>query len=264
MQPDYTIVIPVWGERYSSLIGAAIRSVREQAPDAPILVVDNAGSDPLSGSDSARIIRLEDRVSVGRARNVGLEAVQTEFVLVLDADDTLEPGALERLAAPLRANPDLVAVVGRVLDGDGDRHRLPRRFAPLLARLPRLFAVINASWLLFPIQGCAMYRATIGRDCGGYGDTHEGDDYELAVALATAGRISFIGDVVRHYRDPHEGLGVPPDNASLLRRARAVRGRLARHRWGRWAEPFVIVAQYIAIYAVRPAVRTARRVAGRS
>src|SRR5690606_24635556 len=119
-----------------------------------------------------------------------------------DADDTLEPGALERLAAPLRANPGVVAVVGKVLEGDGRRHRLPRRLAPLLARLPRLFAIVNAGWLLFPIQGCAMYRAEVARACGGYGDTNEGDDYELAVALATAGRIVFISDVVRHYRDP--------------------------------------------------------------
>lgn len=263
VQPDYSIVIPVWGERYSNLIGAAIRSVREQSPEAPILVVDNAGQDPLRGLDSAQVLRLDERVSVGRARNVGLESVETEFVLVLDADDTLVPGALERLAVPLRSDRDLVAVVGRVVEGDGRRHRLPRRFAPSLARFPRLFAAVNAGWLLFPVQGCAMYRVAVARTCGGYGDTHEGDDYELAVALAAAGRIGFISDVVRRYHDPHAGLGVPPDNASLLRRARAVRERLVRRRWGRAARPFVFAVQVAAIYAVRPVVRATRRVTGR-
>ncbi len=263
MRPDYTIVIPVWGERYSNLLGEAIESVRRQAPEAPIVVIDNAGDVPLPGTESTHVVRLEDRVSIGRARNIGLAEVETEFALVLDADDTLEPGALEGLALPLRADPGLVAVVGRVVEGDGRRHRLPRRFAPLLARAPRLFAIINASWLLFPVQGCAMYRVAVARACGGYGDTHEGDDYELAVALAAAGRVGFVDAVVRHYRDPHGGLGSPPDNASLLRRARAVRTRLATHRWGRIAGPVIHGAQLVAIYCLRPLVCGGRRLIGR-
>lgn len=59
-----------------------------------------------------RLIRQEN-TGVSAARNRGLSALGTPYVLFLDADDWLAPDALARLSAALDAAPDAVAAFGQ-------------------------------------------------------------------------------------------------------------------------------------------------------
>ena len=154
-----TVVIPVWGARYVASLERAIASVRAQDAAVPIIVADNASDVEVPEIPGTTLVRSPRRLSVGAARNFGLERVQSELVIVLDADDELTPGALASLRAGIDADRGVAVYSMSLLEADtGARHRTPRRFVPALARRPRLFALATAIWSLYPIQGSAILR----------------------------------------------------------------------------------------------------------
>ena len=123
---DVTVVIPVWDE-YVSFLPEAVESVREDDEGVPIIVVDNASATPVPELEGTTMVRTDRRLSVGAARNVGLEHVESEYVLILDADDKLLPGTLEHLVAALDLRPSVSIAVTTILDSEtGERHRFPR------------------------------------------------------------------------------------------------------------------------------------------
>ena len=158
-----TVVIPVWGARYVASLERAIASVRAQDADVPIIVADNASDVEVPEISGTTVVRSPRRLSVGEARNLGLERVETEYVVILDADDELTAGALTSLRAGIDADPGIAVYAMSLLDADtGARHRTPRRFVPALTRARRLFALATATWSLYPIHGSAIMRTALG------------------------------------------------------------------------------------------------------
>jgi glycosyltransferase involved in cell wall biosynthesis len=259
-----TVVIPVWGARYVASLERAIASVRAQDADVRIIVADNASEAEVPEIPATIVVRSPRRLSVGEARNFGLERVETEFVVILDADDELTPGALASLRAGIGADPDIAVYSMSLLDAEtGGRHRTPRRFVPALTRARRLFALATATWSLYPIHGSAIMRTSWIRDAGGYID-RSGEDWVLAVSQAFRGRVVL---------DPRPGAIYHAHPESLLRRSRGagdllakakrVRTRLATDpavpRWVRLVLPLVAALQTVLILVVRPLYHTWRR-----
>jgi GT2 family glycosyltransferase len=112
------------------LVAAAVRSVRAAALPVAVLVIDNNSDRPtrrvltaLAAEDSRLAFRLSDRnLGCAGGRRLASELVETEFVLFLDDDAELMPGALESLLADLDAQPDAVAVGARVVAPEGTLH----------------------------------------------------------------------------------------------------------------------------------------------
>jgi glycosyltransferase involved in cell wall biosynthesis len=259
-----TVVIPVW-DAYVDVLPEAVASVADDAPGTSILVVDNASTVPVPELPGTTVVRTPRRLSVGAARNVGLDAVTTEHVLVLDADDRLLPGTLAFLRGRLAADPGIALALTSILDAaTGRRHRSPRGFVRRLARRPQLFAVLNCVWSLFPIQGCAMMRAAQARDAGGYGDANWGDDWVLAVSLAFRGRVEVADRLGRWYRATP---GSVSDRSSRVENfvasARLVRDRLrvdpATPPALRALLPALALLQVGAVFVARPLYQAATR-----
>jgi glycosyltransferase involved in cell wall biosynthesis len=256
-----TVIIPVWGS-YVDLATEAVASVRAQSIPVRTIVVDNASDPPVSSLEGCELARSENRVSRGEIRNFGLSLVTTDYVVFLDADDYLLPGALERLVAGLDRDPDSPALVGGILERDGTRHRTPRRLAPILARRPRLFAWANATWSLMPTQGAAILRTAAVREVGGCADASHGEDWALGASLAFRGRIAFDRHPVLVYRWRPDSPGVGSTSPRvLLKNARRIRDRL-RHDpvvdAGNCAIALLASAQVLAVVA-QPLVRSMRR-----
>ena len=253
-----TVVIPVWDE-YVQYLQEAVQSVRSDAPEVPIVLVDNASTTPLPKLDGVSLVRSERRLSAGAARNLGLAAVKTPYVLLLDADDRLLPGTLDFLVGRLEAEPSLAVSASAILEGEtGKRHRFPRRFVHGLTRWRRAFAVLDCVWSLYPIQGCALMRTEEVRAAGGYADSDWGEDWALAVSLAFRGRVEVNQRLGRYYRPTPESLWRrhPPKARDFVESAGRIRARVRQDSgvpgWARALLPLIALLQFSAIFLVRP------------
>lgn len=105
-----SIIVPTFNR--ARLLGEALESlVAQSRPAAEILVVDDGSDD-----DTAAVVaRFAPAVTYVRqsnsgkavALNLGLSKITQETVWIFDDDDIATPQALERLYAPLAADPDL-------------------------------------------------------------------------------------------------------------------------------------------------------------
>jgi glycosyltransferase involved in cell wall biosynthesis len=263
-----TVVIPVWGERYVAALERAVASVRSQDEAVPIVVVDNASEAPVPELDGTSVVRAPSRLSVGAARSLGLARVETEYVVMLDADDELVDGSLSKLREGIAADPGIAVYSMSLLEADtGARHRMPRRIAPLLARVPGLLALSTACWSTYSIQGNAIMRTDWVREAGGYPDSEWGDDRVVAVSQAFRGKVVIrMEPGLIYHAHPESRWRGAAGIGRLFEAARQVRRRLrsdpAVPGWARAMVPLIAVAQTLLIVVVRPPYRVIRAALG--
>jgi GT2 family glycosyltransferase len=104
-------------------------------PTATAVVVDNASTDGSvvaiqEAFPQAKVIRLEQNIGFGRANNAGLDATDSEFVLLLNPDVILEEGCVARLTEFLVGHPDAGAAGPRLERPDGRLDLAARRAFP--------------------------------------------------------------------------------------------------------------------------------------
>jgi glycosyltransferase involved in cell wall biosynthesis len=259
-----TVVIPAWGG-YVDFVPSAVASAGSRAVSTRVLVVDNAGDPPIAAIDAAEVVRSDVRLTRGAARNLGLSHVLSEYVVFLDADDLLLPGALDSMFAGIELAPGSPALVGRIVDSTGVPHRAPRRLAVTLARHRRLFAWCNAAWSLMPTQGCTIMRTEVVREAGGYGDASLGEDWMLAVRLAFRGPIVFDPAPALIYRSRADSPGAARGSRRvLLRNAAHVRDRLREDSTPGAAIALLAIVQALAVLVAHPLATAFRRRARRA
>jgi N-acetylglucosaminyl-diphospho-decaprenol L-rhamnosyltransferase len=102
-----------------------LRSLRPQIGlPGRIFVVDNASQDGSAdairtGSPEVVLLALDTNLGYGAANNRALVRVQTPYVLFLNSDAELRPGAVEALVRYLEADPAVGLVGPRTLNSDG-------------------------------------------------------------------------------------------------------------------------------------------------
>lgn len=125
MTPLLSIVTPVY-ER-PALLRRAIESVLRQEDAAwEMIVVDDGSREPCApvvhsyGDPRLRVLTHERNRGVSPARNTGVRAARGEWVVLLDSDDELVPGALPIIRRRLReVGPEVgrLAFMYRVAEG---------------------------------------------------------------------------------------------------------------------------------------------------
>jgi len=263
---DTTVLVPVWNE-YVRWLAQAVATVGAQGVAARIVVVDNASDVPLPDLPGVSAVTSPRRLTLGAARNLGLEHVTTPYVVMWDADDTMLPGTLGFLQAAIRSDPRLVAFGTAIVEApSGRRHRWPRRWVAALARFPAIFALLDCVWSLYPTTGATIMRTELARSAGGYSEAESGDDWCLGVSLAFRGRVGWSERPGRTYRlHPHSVWSRSMTVPDLLRHARAVRERIRSDSgiagWARAALPLIAVGQYVSIlgHVAVAGARNARR-----
>jgi len=124
--PRLSVVTPCYNA--APYIGATVRSALQQTiEDLEVIVVDDGSTDE-SPAVVAAIrdprVRLVHRINAGpaAARNTGIAAARSEYIVFLDADDLALPDRMAAQLAVLEANPALAVVAsGYVWIDDRDR-----------------------------------------------------------------------------------------------------------------------------------------------
>ena len=118
-----SIIIVNWNT--SDLLCACIRSIAlEHHPDWEMIVVDNASSDGSQDRVAAtfpfvHLICNECNLGFAAANNQGIRSSRGDFVLLLNSDTEVQPGAIETLLSFMIANPGVGVVGPRLLQPDG-------------------------------------------------------------------------------------------------------------------------------------------------
>lgn len=113
-EPYISVVVPVYNggvqlERCLAALLASDFRARE------IIVADDASTDASAGvarSLGAEVVSLDARSGPASARNQGARRARGEVLLFIDADVVVRGDTLSRVAATLRARPDIAAVFG--------------------------------------------------------------------------------------------------------------------------------------------------------
>ena len=228
--PLVSIIIVNWNVR--ELLHACLQSVYDQgglpAEAMRVIVVDNA-----SGDGSAEMVRTRfpqvrliantDNVGFGRANNQALPDCVGPYVLLLNPDTVVEPGAIAGLVQAMDAAPDISVIGCRLLNGDRTLQRWTGGAYPRLLNLANhyffLDRLLPSAWRPMPLYldrdvrddidvdwvsgACMMLRAG---DLGGQLFNTEyfmyGEDMELCHRLKKAGgRVVYSPKVsIIHYQ----------------------------------------------------------------
>jgi cellulose synthase/poly-beta-1,6-N-acetylglucosamine synthase-like glycosyltransferase len=240
-EPLVSVVIA--GRNESGSIEAAIRAavgcgyrhlevifVDDDSDDDTVAVARRtAQSLGLHRSDKIRIFEAPRRGGKSSALNIGLSVARGKFVAVIDADSTIQFGAMQHWLRPFE-DPAVGAVAGNL--------RVRNSEASFLAQMQELEYALQVTLarlaeaqlgLLNIIPGAAgLFRTEILRRLGGY-DSGLGDDTDMTVKLRKQRwKLAFSLDAV-------VWTDVPETRARLFRqRARwernMVKIRLSKHR----------------------------------
>jgi glycosyltransferase involved in cell wall biosynthesis/SAM-dependent methyltransferase len=182
-RPLVSIVIPYYNG--GAFLRETLDSLAAQTTqDFETILVNDGSDDPesLRALDEARApgwVRVMDLPHGGpsAARNAGARAARSEYLMFLDCDDLLDPGAVEKLCWTLSANPRLAFVYSGVRHFGEIDAVCYDEFDPFRLRKENYLAVT-----------CAL-RRDVFFELGGFDESLRGacEDYDLWLRLADAG-----------------------------------------------------------------------------
>jgi glycosyltransferase involved in cell wall biosynthesis len=194
-EPDVTVVVACFN--YGEFLAEAVDSLLSQEGGAPrVIVVDDGSTDPQTHEAlrslpaGVELVRQEN-AGLAAARNTGFRMATTPYLLPLDADDRLAPGALHALRSALQSHPAVGFTYGYPhFFGDWDADIRTPAYDPYKLLYRHL------------IGATCMMRRELFEDVGGYDPEFRGyEDWEFWLhALAHGWRGLNIDRVTLEYR----------------------------------------------------------------
>jgi len=248
-EPRVAVVVVSWNSRED--LPRCLRSLESVGLPLEVVVVDNASADDSATAaraalPSAGVIEAGDNLGFGRASNLGWRATQATYVLFLNPDAEVAPGAVEAMAGLLDTRPEVGIVGPRTRNADGtpqlsfgpdltplSEWRQGRLVRGVRARRPRVLAEVESlsafehepAWVS---ASCLLTRRTLLERLDGFDERfflYE-EDVDLCVRARQAGfRVLFTpaAQVVH-------GLGRSMDLAGGRARAEYDRSHLLYYR----------------------------------
>ena len=231
-QPKRVSVVIVSLQRVESLR----RSLQWLGDTHQVIVVDNGSSDGAANLDDefpgVQYSRLPKNFGLTKALNIGLRAIEGEYILCLHDDTRITADAVSRLADFLEAHPEAGAVCPLLTDDSGrpvpQARALPTPANPDPELVPP--TAIGEEIPVDSVSGAAiMFRAfflralrTIDERYGTYGGT-----VEICAQMRRSGKKVVI---LRGVTAVHEGLRSPvPANILDADRAAGTAAFLGKH-----------------------------------
>lgn len=203
---NFSIVIPAYN--YAHFLGAALDSVFAQSgSELEVIVVDDGSTD-----DTAELVKryvqrdarlhyvYQDNQGPAAARARGLAESRYPWVLFLDADDELLPGALTTFKDTIEANPGVgVLVASHLSDQQGRVKLVPA--GPVGADRRRNFLAYLEKRISMYSGSCALHRSVCDELDFKTGLSHTEDMPLFAYLLANHDAVGIAEPVlkVRHH-----------------------------------------------------------------
>jgi N-acetylglucosaminyl-diphospho-decaprenol L-rhamnosyltransferase len=180
-----------------------------RAVEVPVIVVDNASTDEtvaVAEGQGARVIRNARNEGYGRANNIGARAAESEFILVVNPDVIVEPGAVASLLDAARRYPDAGFFAPQIVEPSGRVFFQPRSLLASYLTNPtgKLALPEGEACAPFFSGACFLIRRDLFLSLGGFDENiflfYEDDDLCRRVADAGSALIYVPQAVVRHGR----------------------------------------------------------------
>ena len=202
-----TVLVPAYNEAAS--IKDTIRSLQQQTrPPDQIIVIDDCSTDntfDVAQALGVKVVRPPKNTgSKAGAQNVGLEHVQTELCMAIDADTVLAPDAIAEVLRAIEGTT-VAAACGLVI---------PRHVRTIWER-GRYVEYLFAFTFFKQVQdyyerpliasGCfSAYRCDVLRQMGGWSQRTLAEDMDLTWSLYQRGyAVRFVPEAVCYPIEPH-------------------------------------------------------------
>ena len=214
--PTVSVIVPCY--RYASLLAGCVESVLgQEGVDVRLLVIDDASPDDtpeVAGRLAADDARVEYRRHVENAgliptANEGLAWADSDYVVLLSADDLLVPGALRRATQVLETTPAVGMVYGRPLLAPAGRP-LPRHSG----RWRATDVWLGGDWIrrrCHTAYNCisspeVVVRTSVQRSVGGYdARCFHTSDLNMWLRIAAVSDIAYVRGVPQAIYRVHPG-----------------------------------------------------------
>lgn len=168
MLPALSIVIVSWNTR--DLLRACLRSIQDtvESHEVEILVVDNASTDgsvEMVRKEFATVRMIENTENLGfaRANNQAIPLCRGGYIMLLNSDTVLLPGAVEGLMKFMALNPAAAAVGPRLVNPQGTPQHGAAGYLPTLGTVSSHFLFLSVLWPRM-FRGLFLNSAPLGSD----------------------------------------------------------------------------------------------------
>lgn len=201
-----TVLVPAFNEAES--VGATVRSLlRQTVRPARIVVIDDCstnGTAEVACAAGSTVVQPERNTgSKAGALNVGLEFVETELTMALDADTVLAGDAIERLL-PAFDDEDVVAACGLVLPQRVKTVWERGRYVEYMLSFGFFKRVQDSFGKPLISSGCfSMYWTDRLRELGGWSTRTLAEDMDLTWSLYRLGhKVRFVPEAASYPIEP--------------------------------------------------------------
>jgi len=207
-EPDISVIIPAHNEQYiiADTIGALDRAAKHYGGEVNVLVMNNNSTDDTAGiarraldacaAAKGRVIDVP-RPGKSHALNAGLDAVETEFVVRVDADTLVGEDNFSR-AMPYFSDPK-VGVVGGVPIPPGGGLFDRARLLEVLVKHGFYSIGMGAIQSVVGIPGMfVVYRTEHPRHLGGFVQGMNGEDTDISLRIGELGFNSVVDPKIRY------------------------------------------------------------------
>ncbi|MEU7401647.1 bifunctional glycosyltransferase family 2 protein/CDP-glycerol:glycerophosphate glycerophosphotransferase [Streptomyces sp. NPDC044948] len=222
--PRFSVIVPAY--RVQAYLHACLESVLAQSyPDFELIVVDDGSPDACGAiadefaalDPRVRVVRLPRNEGLGPARNAGMARAGGDYLVFLDGDDTLTPGALRAVADRIKetGGPDVLVYdyartywTGETVRNQAAAHLTEQGPAPFrLTDRPGLLKLLMVAW------NKAVRREFAEREGLTFPPGYYEDTPWTYPVLMTAGSVATLDRVCVHYRQRRRGsiLGTPSE-----------------------------------------------------
>ncbi len=189
---------------YARYLRQCVGSVLTQSHrDCRILIIDDASTDDTAivaaalAAEDKRVAVLRHPVNLGHIAtyNEAIGLAESDYFLLLSADDFLLPGAIDRAVGILDRHLDVGLVIGNCLRQEPqvpgvDLARRQSPDAAILDPAAFIWGLVRDNWVA---TATAIARTTVQKKLGGYRQTlpHSGD-LEMWLRFALRSRVAYL------------------------------------------------------------------------